>query len=89
MLRRDDVRFEEAEDYPGRERWMRRDWIRAGMVGSGASRVGGWPRSRRVWEVMGPMEARVMVGGRVRLAASRRAMRLRAMEALVKVMASR
>src|SRR5713226_325333 len=55
-----------------RERWMRRDWIRAGMVGSGASRVGGWPRSRRVWEVMGPMVARVMVGGRARLAASRR-----------------
>src|SRR5260370_27151668 len=71
-----------------RERWMRRDWIRAGMVGSGASRVGGWPRSRRVWEVMGPMVARVMVGGRGRLAASRRAMRLRAGEALGKGVAS-
>src|SRR5579871_5865138 len=35
------------------------------MVGSGASRVGGWPRSRRVWLVMGPMAPSLMVGGRV------------------------
>ncbi len=40
--------------------------MRAGIVGSGASMVGGWPRSCRVWEVMGPIEARVMPGGRVR-----------------------
>jgi len=62
--------------------------MRAGMVGSGASMVGSWPRSRRVWLVMGPMEASVMPGGRVRFAASRSAQRLRAVEALVKVMAS-
>ena len=37
---------------------------------------------------MGPMDARRMPGGRVRLAVSRREMRLRAVEALVKVMAS-
>src|ERR1700677_1222453 len=67
--------------------WAMRDWIRAWMVGSGASTVGSWPRSRRVWLVIGPMEARTMLGGRVRLAASRRAKRLRAVEALVKVMA--
>ena len=59
-----------------------------GMVGVGASMVGGWPRSRRVWLVMGPMEARTMSGGSVRLAACIRAMRLRAVDALVKVMAS-
>src|SRR6202789_1528211 len=35
--------------------WVTRDWIRAGMVGSGASAVGSWPRSRRVWLVVGPM----------------------------------
>ena len=37
---------------------------------------------------MGPIEARVILGGRVRLAASKSAQRLRAVEALVKVMAS-
>ncbi len=58
------------------------------MVGSAASMVGGKPRSRRVWVVMGPMEARVMLGGRVRLADSRRLKRLVAVELLVKVMAS-
>ena len=50
--------------------------------------MGTWPRSRRVWLVMGPIEASAMFGGSVRLAASRRANRLRAVEALVKVMAS-
>ena len=37
---------------------------------------------------MGPIEAKAIVAGRVRFAASRRAMRLRAVEALEKVMAS-
>jgi hypothetical protein len=62
--------------------------MRAGMVGVSASMVGSWPRSRRASLVMGPMEAKVMFGGRVRFAASRRATRLRAVEAEVKVMAS-
>ena len=43
---------------------------------------------RRASLVMGPMEANVIFGGRVRLAASSRAQRLRAVDALVKVMAS-
>jgi hypothetical protein len=45
-------------------------------------------RVRRVWLVMGPIEASVTLGGRVTLAASRSANRLRAVEALVKVIAS-
>ena len=60
----------------------------AGMVGSAASMVGEWPKSRRVLLVMGPMEARAVLGGRVRLMASRRLKKLVAVEALVKVMAS-
>ena len=54
------------------------------MVASAASMVGGWPRSRRASLVMGPMEARVMLGGRMRLAVSSNAMRFRAVDALVK-----
>ena len=62
--------------------------MRAGIVDSGASMVGGWLSSRSVSLVMGPIEASTMFAGRVRFAASRRAKRLRAVEALVKVMAS-
>ena len=57
--------------------------VRAAMVGSAASRVGVRPRSRRVAEVMGPIEARVTPAGRVRLAASSRVTRLRAVLKLV------
>src|ERR1700722_1865881 len=67
--------------------WGRRDSMRAGMVGARASTVGARPRSRRDWLVTGPIEARTMPEGRVRLAASKRATRLRAVDALVKVMA--
>ena len=43
---------------------------------------------QRVWVVMGPMEARRICGGRVRLADFNRAKRFSAVEELVKVMAS-
>ena len=57
-------------------------------MGSAASAWGGRLRSRRVWEVMGPMEIRRISCGRLRLEASSNARRFVAVELLVKVMAA-
>ena len=58
------------------------------MVGSLASMVGLNPSSRRASDVMGPIEAKAIPEGRVKLARSSNAVRLRAVDALVKVIAS-
>lgn len=58
------------------------------MVASSASIVGVRPTVCMAADVMGPMEASVIVWGSVRDAASSSATRLRAVLALVKVMAS-
>ena len=60
----------------------------AGRVGSVASTWGGRFRSRRVWEVMGPMEMRRISCGRRVPEASSNARRFVAVEELVKVMAA-
>ena len=59
----------------------------AGMVGSVASAWGGRFRSRRVWEVIGPMETRRISCGRLCAAASSNARRFVAVDELVKVIA--
>ncbi len=57
-------------------------------MGSAASAWGGRLRSRRVWEVMGPMEIRRISCGRVRPEASSNARRFVAVELLVNVIAA-
>ena len=59
----------------------------AGMVGSAASAWDGRFRSRRVWEVMGPMEMRRISCGRLCSVASSNARRFVAVDELVKVIA--
>lgn len=59
-----------------------------GRLDSAASAWGGTLRSRRVWEVMGPMEMRRISCGRLSPATSSNARRFVAVDELVKVIAA-